>query len=108
MIAQETVVQLSAAVTGNVTSQELVQAKNGRTFGSSGIEGGGRIVLGTATSVDVQVVDATGVVLLATTTITSNTTIDPVPRAVKGPLTVTTTNISNAAHTVTIYWSVKK
>lgn len=109
-IPQPSVINLKAEITGNVTTQEMVQVRNhGRAFGSAGIEGGGRIVLKTATSVKVLVVDANGVVLHSdASAVTSNTDIAPIPQGVQGPLKVTTTSISNAAHTLIVYWSVKK
>lgn len=108
-MTRETVVELMQAITGNIdaSSTGMRQAKNGKIFGSSGIEAGGRIVLGTATTADVLIVDATGKIL-HNATVTSNKTIDPIPAGVKGPISVAVTNISNSAHTLTVYWWVKK
>lgn len=78
-------------------------------FGSPGIDAGGRIVLGTATTAKVLVVDSTGKVLhSAASAVVADTTIDPTGAGVVGPISVTVTEISNAAHTLTVYWSVKK
>lgn len=105
---QRTVIPLSASITGNVADQELIQP-NGRGLGGSGIEAGGRIVLGTATTAEVLVKDGMGKVLhSAASPVIANVDIDPISHGIKGPLTVTVTNISNSAHTLTVYWSVKK
>lgn len=109
MIPKPTVIALKAAITGNVTDQAMVQVRNnGRAFGSMGVETGGRIVLGTATTADVTVKDTNGKVLYSATGVVANTTINPIPAGVQGPLLVTIANISNAAHTLTVYWGVKK
>lgn len=105
---RSTVLQLKASITGNVVAQVFLQAKNGKQWGGDGIEAGGRVVLGTATTADVLVTDTQGKVLKATTTFAANGTIDPIPAGVKGPLLVTITNISNAAHTLTVFWNVKR
>lgn len=98
---------LYADITGNVVGQEMVRRRGERTYRAAGIEAGGRIVLGTATTVDVTVTDANGVVLYDGT-VTSDTTVDPVPRWVDGPISVTTENISNSAHTLSVYWGIKE
>lgn len=109
MIPQQTVLTLKANITGNVTNQELLQADNGRTFGSPAIEAGGRIILETATTVRVLITDANGVVLhSAGTAVTANKDISPIPRGVQGPLYVTTTDISSPTHTLTVIFYVKK
>ena len=108
MIPKRMSTDLRAAITGNVTDQEMLQVRNSRKFGSPGIEAGGRIVLGTATTADVTVKDANGKVVYSATGITANTDINPVPTGVKGPLKVTVANISNSAHTLTVYWVVRK
>lgn len=102
------VASLYASITGNVTDQEMLRSTGDRTFRGGGIEAGGRIVLGTATSADVTVKDSTGRVLYSSTGVVANTTIDPAPRGVVGPLKVTVANISNAAHTLSVYWSVNE
>lgn len=107
MLPKRTVTSLVAAITGNVAAQEMLQQHNDRQFGSPGIEAGGRIVLGTATTVDVVVTDANGKVLY-NDTVVADVDINPVAHAVQGPLMVTTTNISNAAHTLSVYWGIKK
>jgi hypothetical protein len=101
------VTNLVAAITGNVTNQEMTATRGDRTFRGGGIEAGGRIVLGTATTVDVVVADGRGRQLYSGTVV-ANTNIDPVPVGIAGPIKVTTTNISNAAHTLTVYWSIKE
>lgn len=108
-LPKRTMSELVAVITGNVTDQELIQRKNSKTMGGPAIECGGRIVLGTATTVKVLVKDSNGVVLhTADVAVTENVDIPPIPQGVKCPLLVTTTEISNAAHTVSVYWSVKK
>ena len=103
-------VQLKASITGTVAAQEMKLNNNSQfSFGSPGIEAGGRIVLGTATTAKVLVTDQTGKVLhSAASAVTSNTDIDPIPAGVQGPLLVTVTEISNSAHTLTVYWTVRR
>lgn len=98
---------MTAEITGNVSAQEMICDRTDRVARFSGIDGGGRINLGTATTVGVLVEDQNGVIL-HNATITTDTDVDPVPRGVKGPLKVTTTSISNAAHTLTVTWSLKR
>ena len=109
------VTTLIAELTGNVSTQVMkLLADSAITTGKvagggAGIEAGGRIVLGTATTVKVEVLDATGKVLHSNgTAVTANKDIQPVAHGVQLPLTVTTTEISNSAHTVTVHWSVKR
>jgi len=104
MIPKRTVEALTLACAGDVTAKSMTNVKTGRVFGSAGIEAGGRIVLGTATTASVSVVDSNGVVLTSGT-VTSNTTVAPVPRGVQGPLKVT---VSASNGSLTVYWSVKK
>lgn len=99
---------LEAQIVGNVSNQEMVASTGDRTFRRSGIEAGGRIVLGTATTVDVTVVDGVGRVLYSSTGVVASVTIDPGPRGVVPPLKVTTANISSASHTLSVYWSVRE
>lgn len=108
MIPRRSVTNVKAAITGNVTDQNVVSEKTSIPYGGPGIDLGGRIVLGTATTVDVTVKDSDGKVLYSATGITTNVSIDGTGNGIKGPLLVTTANISNAAHTLTIYWKVKK
>ena len=108
MLTRNPVFGLVASITGNVTDQAMVRQYRSLHFGGAGIEAGGRIVLGTATSVDVTVKDQNGKVLYTATGITANVTIDPIAAAIQGPLLVTTANISNAAHTLSVYWGVRK
>ena len=105
---RRTTTNLSITMTGNSGPTDMVQRYQSKPYGGSCIEAGGFIELGTATTVDVLVVDVNGKVLNAATTYTSDTTIAPVPEGVHAPLRVTTTNISNSAHTVTVHWVVKK
>lgn len=111
MNAERTVDNLKLAITGNVADQKLLGRQN-RTdlpYGGTGIDAGGRIALGTATTAKVSVVDATGRVLHSpTNAVTASVDIPPTAAGVVGPLLVTVTEISNAAHTLTVYWSVKK
>jgi len=95
-------------MTGNAGPTDMVQRYHAKPYGGSAIEAGGFIKLGTATTVDVAVEDENGKVILAATTYTSDTSIAPVPEGIHAPLKVTTTNISNSAHTVTVHWVVKK
>lgn len=103
-----TVLTVSSAFTGNATDQQMKHIGEARVFNGAGIEAGGRVVLGTATSADVTVKDSLGRVIYAATGIVSNTDIEPTPMGIHGPLLVTVANISNAAHTLTVYWSVKR
>lgn len=108
-IPKQRVVELRLDITGNVADQPMLQTKNGRTFGSAGIETGGRIILGTATTAKVLIKDANGKVLHDNASaVTASKTIDPVPTGVKGPLVVTVTEISNAAHTLAVTYGVQK
>lgn len=108
------VVACKAVITGNVVApgQDMVQddpQDTGLPAGGPGIEAGGRVVLGTATSADVNVLDANGTVLLTSTTVgVGNLDIEPDAHGVMMPLKVIVANISNAAHTLTVYWFVKK
>lgn len=104
---RRTVTNLIAEITGNVTDQAMIKVVDGRGYGGPAIECGGRIVLGTATTVDVLVEDSNGKVL-HNATVAANKDIDPIPAGVKLPLLITTTNISNSTHTLTVYWDVKK
>lgn len=105
---KERVVVLTAAITGNVASQSMLNRKlNSRAFGSAGLDAGGRVDLGTATTADVVVKDTLGKVIYSAT-VTSDTDISPTAAGVQGPLKVTVTNISNSAHTLTVYWYVRK
>lgn len=102
-------VNVVASITGDVAAQEMLKQRNGLPARFSGIDAGGRINLGTATTVKVLVEDQDGVVLhSAAAAVTEDTDIDPVPRGVRGPLKVTTTEISNAAHTVTVTWGIRR
>lgn len=105
---QKTVIVVKAAITGNVTAQAMLDYNDGSPAGFAGIEAGGRIVLGTATLADVTVKDALGKTIYSDTAIAASTDIDPIPVGVLGPLNVTVANISNAAHTLTVYWSIKR
>lgn len=111
----QSVTTLVAEITGNVSSQEMKLLEDsaittGKVAGGGAfVEAGGRIVLGTATTVKVEVVDALGKVLHANTlAVTVNQDTDPIPAGVQLPLKVTTTAISSGAHTLTVYWSVKR
>lgn len=110
MIPPQTVVDLTAAITGNVASQQMVRVYDGAAFGEAGIEAGGRIVLGSGTTtVKVKIVDNTGKVLYSdANAVTANTDIAPIPTGIRGPLYVTTTNINDVTKTVTIYWFIKR
>jgi hypothetical protein len=106
---RRTMTDLIASITGDVIDQEMVKVKDGNRYGGPALEAGGRIVLGTATTVKVLVEDQNGVVLhSAAAAVTANVDIEPIPQGVKLPLLVTTTEISDAAHTLTVYWSIKK
>lgn len=98
---------LKAAITGNVAAQEMKRQYRDLALGGDAIEAGGRIDLGTATTADVVVKDANGTVL-HNATITSDTDVAAAAKGVRLPLNVTVTNISNSAHTLTVYWSVRK
>jgi hypothetical protein len=117
------VVHLELDITGNITASNMRKARvtdslaissatqgvaNAADWKASGIEAGGRVDLGTATTADVLVKDGTGKVLISTVTYTSDTDILPIPTGVTGPITVTVTNISNAAHTLKVHWWVKR
>lgn len=104
MIPTQTVVLLKKQILVDTNAVQLVQAHNGRVFGSAGVEAGGRIVLGTATTGHIVVYDSVGKVL-HDTVVTSNKTIDPIPAGVKGPIFV---DQSSSDGDFTIYWSVKK
>lgn len=106
--ARPTVLGLVAAITGDVSLQAMVNRYNNNPVGGHAIEGGGTVVLGTATTVDIQILDANDVEIVAATTFTADGVIAPIPRGVELPLKVTTTNISNSAHTVTVRYAVKK
>lgn len=96
---------LQVDITGNVSSEPLLNTRGDRPFRGGGVEAGGRIVLGTATTADVLVTDGVGRELY-NGTVTDDVTIDPASRGVVAPISVTVTNISNAAHTLSVYWSV--
>ena len=104
------VVPLRADITGDVTTQAMLQDddQQGLPAGGPGLEAGGRVVLGTATQVDVTVLDANGLVLYDVNALGADIDIEPDAHGVMMPLTVTTDNISDAAHTLTVYWFVKK
>lgn len=99
--------QVSAAIVGNVVAQELIPRQGDHSAGAF-CELGGFVKLGTATTIDVSVADANGKIVYAATGIVANTNITPNVIGILGPLYVTITNISNAAHTATIYWNIKK
>lgn len=104
MIPPRTTDSLTLNCPGDLADTPMLSDKTGRTFGSPGIEGGGRIELLTATTASVSVVDANGVVLTSGT-VTQDTTVAPVPRGVKGPLYVT---VSSSNGTLKVTWIVKK
>ncbi len=104
---QKSVLLAKAAITGNVSNQQMVDYYDGSTFVGAGIEAGGRIDLGTATTAVVTVTDSLGKVLY-TGTVTVDTDVSPTPMGVKAPLFVTVTSISNSAHTLTVYWFLKR
>lgn len=108
MISRPQTIPLKAAIVGNVAAQEMVRTYRGLHFGGAGLEAGGSIKLGTATTVDVTVKDGNGRVIYAATGIVADTVIDPIAGMVQGPLNVTIVNISNAAHTLTVYWGIKR
>lgn len=103
----KTTFELSATITGTTAGTNLTP-NTSRTWTGTGIEAGGRIVFGTATSATVAITDARGVALYPSTAIVASTTIAPVPRGVKGPITVVVSAISNSAHTLSVYWTVRK
>ena len=104
MVPKATVVNLQASIAGDVTDQEFLQVKNGRRFGSPGVEGGGRVNLLTATTAAVTIKDSNGIVL-CNATITADTDINPIPIGVKCPLLVT---VAASDGTLEAFWSVKK
>lgn len=104
---QNTVVDLELAITGNLSVTSLPRRLRGGTTYGSGLDAGGQIEMGTATSAAVLVTDANGIVL-HNATITDDTTVEPTAQGISGPLKVTVTSISNAAHTLTVRWKLKK
>lgn len=104
----QSVVPLILACTGNTAITSMTQVNGGAVFRKSGIEAGGRIVLGTATAATVLVKDGTGRVLY-NAAVTASTDIPAGPAGVTGPITVTATSVSNSTTgTFTVYWWVKK
>jgi hypothetical protein len=100
-----------AAVTGNVTAQAMLNSLGVGGPHTSGIICDVEVDLGTSTTIDVTIADKEGNVFLDTT-VTADTKykIDDaliLRNAIEGPLTVTTTNNSNSAHTATIKVWVK-
>lgn len=104
-------VRTHAAITGNVSNQEMLVLGDGnsRVFGGHGLECGVLIKLGTATTVKVKIEDADGKILHSdTAAVTSTTDEDPSAKGVRGPLKVTTTEISDGAHTLDVYVDVRQ
>lgn len=99
---QKRVVNLSAAFTGNATTA-LTDAKG--FSGGSGIDGGGRIDLGTATTLVLTVTDATGRVLVNGVTYASDTDIAPTAAVLKAPLTAV---IASSNGSSTVSWGILK
>ena len=109
MPAARTVDNIKLDVTGNTAGSAMRDRQGNRNYGGTGIDAGGRIALGTATTAKVAVTDATGRVLHSpTNAVTASVDIPPTAAGLVAPLTVVVTEISNAAHTLTVYWSVKK
>ena len=104
---KNTVVDLTLAITGNVSAQSLARRKGGGTSYGSGLDAGGRIDLGTATTAVVTITDSLGVVLHSGT-VTTDTTVAPTAQGLQGPILVTVASISNSAHTLTVSWKIKK
>lgn len=89
-------------------SYVLKEKHNDRSFSSSGIEAGGRIVSSGITGGTLVLSDATGVELY-NGGISASATIDPVPRGVLGPLTAVVSGLTHGGDpALTIYWSVRK
>lgn len=102
-----TVRSLYATTSGNVSPTALRDRYADESFAGPAIEAGGRIVLGAGvTSVEAEVLDADGVVLHSNIAITASVDIDPVPRGIRGPLTVEITNIAGGT-AITTTWSIK-
>lgn len=102
---QRTVVDLIASVTGDGTFA-MKKARYLTAWGGTGIEAGGRIVLGTGTTGKFQITDANGKVLYSNAAaVTTNTDIAPIPAGILGPITIVATATDG---TFTIYWSVKR
>lgn len=104
-------VRCHAAITGNVAAQEMVVLNNANNmvFGGHGIDAGVFIKLDTATTVKVKIEDAEGRILHSdTSAVTANSEPDVSAKGVHGPLKVTTTEISDAEHTLDVYVDVRQ
>lgn len=100
-------ITLAAEITGNVTAQPMLISGTFQPWGGGGLEAGVDVLLGTATSVDVTIVDAEGRTVYTNTTITNSESVAPSARTLKGGLFVTTANISNAAHTLKVLVGIR-
>lgn len=100
---QKRVVNLTKAFTGDAAAQQLNDARG--YSGGSGIDGGGRIDLGSATTLVLTVTDATGRVLVNGVTYTSDTDIAPTAAVLKAPLTAT---VASSNGTSTVSWGILK
>lgn len=95
---------ISAVCAGNVSGQ-VMHNRKGWDFGGTGVDAGGRVQLGSATTVTVTVVDSTGKKFINGVTYTSSTDIAPTAAGVVGPMLVT---ISGSNGSSIIHWGVLK
>lgn len=82
----------------------LIRSSTAGSFTSPGLDAGGRIVLVSGTTQDVEVTDAAGNILFSDTVIAS-VSVDPTARGLLGPLYY---NIGAGDGVITIYWWVRR
>lgn len=102
-LAPKRVMQFYKAFTADASAQQMLNARG--YAGASGIDAGGRVDLGTATTAVVTVVDSIGRVLINGVTYTSDTDISPTAAGIVGPLLAT---VASSNGTLTVRWNVLK
>lgn len=102
----------SASITGNVTAQNMLNALSNVCQSLNGILTDVFVDLGTATTVAVEILENGRSIFLKTGIVAdAHYKVDDaaiVENGVAGVLTVTTTAISNAAHTLTVRAKVRE
>jgi hypothetical protein len=100
---------LSRTVTATTAAPVPLLNRSDRTFGSPGIEAGGRLVLVGSGTIRYTLTDATGKILAdeSDADVTASKSYDPTAAGVKGPLSWNVTTYTGFT-SATLHWSVRK